>query len=427
VNSSAKNKNDKSTDLALARFAVIAPLVCRNLERPDRNAVRSEILKTCWEFPDGKRKLVAERTLRSWVASYIADGFAGLRTKSRSTKGLCRAISKATLDRAIELRLELPCRSTRAIVDILRKEGLTERISNSTLNRQLRMRGYSKTSLKDEAGVFQRWQQQTANDLWQCDTAVGPSIPDTRRSGRLLPTKLIIAIDDASRRCVHAQFYWDEKLPSVQQCLKFAIRNCGKPRRLLFDNGPAFRSNELAECFAELGIEISFCQPYSPSSKGKIERMIRSLKEDFYREIQHAPLNSIDDLNSALHQWILAYNARPHSGLRGATPLERWVRDSIHIIDIDESVLEGAFASRSQRTVHERTATVTIGNIAFQASPELAGQDIEVRWNRDSYDNAVELWQDGRFVETATKAKVEANVDFARRETMRVRSRRVAE
>jgi hypothetical protein len=237
------------------------------------------------------------------------------------------------------------------------------------------------------------------------------------------PTKLIIFIDDASRRCVHAQFCWDEKVATVQQCLKFAIRNCGKPRRLLFDNGPAFRSKELAECCAELGIEVSFCRPYSPSSKGKIERMIRSLKEDFYCEVEHSNIDCIDDLNSLLHQWILAYNARPHSGLRGSTPLERWVRDSLQVTNVDESILEGAFASRFQRTVHERTATVTIGNILFQASSHLAGKDIEVRWNGDSHGAIVELWQDGKFVETATKAQVGTNVDFKRRESLRARSR----
>lgn len=151
--------------------------------------------------------------------------------------------------------------------------------------------------------------------------------------------------------------------------------------------------------------------------------MIRSLKEDFYCEIERSPVDRIDDLNSLLHQWILAYNARPHSGLHGTAPLERWVRDSLQITNVDESILEGAFASRSQRTVHERTATVTIGNIVFQASPNLAGQDIEVRWNGNAHGDTVELWQNGKFVEAATKANVAAHVDFKRRESLRARSR----
>lgn len=37
--------------------------------------------------------------------------------------------------------------------------------------------------------------------------------------------------------------------------------------------------------------------------------------------------------------------------------------------------------------------------------------------------DTVELWQNGKFVETATKAQVGVHVDFKRRESLRARSR----
>ncbi|ABO50541.1 transposase [Desulforamulus reducens MI-1] len=37
--------------------------------------------------------------------------------------------------------------------------------------------------------------------------------------------------------CVHAEFYWDEKLPRLEDSLKKAILRHGVPEKLYVDNG----------------------------------------------------------------------------------------------------------------------------------------------------------------------------------------------
>ena len=56
----------KADDLALARYSVIAPLVCRQLGPGERTDTRNQILAAVHAFPDGARK-VSERCLSRWV------------------------------------------------------------------------------------------------------------------------------------------------------------------------------------------------------------------------------------------------------------------------------------------------------------------------------------------------------------------------
>jgi transposase len=155
----------KETQLALAKFAVIAPLICRTLQHGDSPLVRRDILASIHEFPDGKHRMVAERTLRQWLAQYRKAGLEGLKRAPSGKRGQLTAISKQTLERAKELRLEVPSRSVRRIMEMLKSEGCTLTFSKTTLNRCLREAGLTRRSTKDISGTYQRWQQATANDL----------------------------------------------------------------------------------------------------------------------------------------------------------------------------------------------------------------------------------------------------------------------
>lgn len=50
---------DERMKMALFRFGVIAPLVCRRLEKAERQGVRYQIGEQLYEWPNGRVKQVA--------------------------------------------------------------------------------------------------------------------------------------------------------------------------------------------------------------------------------------------------------------------------------------------------------------------------------------------------------------------------------
>ena len=406
---------DKRTDWARFRFSVIAPLVCRKLSEEQRRAVRQDILSQTFITPDGNEKRVASRTLNEWVARHRKGGFDGLLEIRRKTLGANRAIPKKLLDRAEELRREEESRSVKVILRLLSAERFDiAGISKTTLNLHLNQRGASKARLSGAKGAYQRWEQEHANALWQSDTSKGVWLPDPSNPKQLKQTRLVSFIDDATRVCTHAEFYWDEKLPSLVDCFRKALLKRGKPERMLFDNGFIFHSNTIEIMCAQLGIAVSFCKPYSPSSKGKVEKHYRTIKSGFYKEAEHSGLSTLDELNQFFFAWLTKeYHHSKHSSL-GITPIERWRQDEQSLCRVSPEEIRRALMLRTNRHVNNRTALIRLDNRTYQVSPELAGCIVEARWHVHREDH-VEVWRDGKLIEIANLTTAKVNIDFTRR------------
>jgi hypothetical protein len=410
--------SDKKLAWAKFRFSVIAPLVCRRFEdETHRRAVRADILNSIFVTPDGHQKRVGKRTLSDWVTRYSRGGFDALVDVTRSTFGTCRAIPPDLLDRAEQLRREIDVRSVRSIMSLLRAEGFDiSKISKSTLNSQLTRRGASRGTLSPDKGAHQRWEQGYANKLWQADTSAGIWLPDPTNPKTVKRTKLISFIDDATRVCTHAEFYWDEKLPSLIDCFRKALLKRGKPDRLLCDNAFIYHSTTMELVCAQLQppIEISFCQPYSPESKGKIEKHYRTIKDAFYIEASHAGLTSIDELNQFFWAWLTReYHHVVHTGI-GVTPLERWRKDEHLLRRVTPDDIRRALMLRTRRQVNKKTALIRMDNRFYQASRDLAGTRVDIRWPAGQPDQ-LEIWRDGKLIELAQHTTASANIDFTRR------------
>lgn len=287
------------------RFAVIAPLVCRRMDEAQRREEKRRILQTSFTTPVGDQRMVADRTLRSWIARYRIYGVDGLmRTTSRAA-GKCEAIPESILNEAVTLRRELRTRSIKGILSVLRAKGFdVSQISRSTMNFHLNRLGVSKEKHASEKGTFQPFQKDHANDLWQADCSGGIYLPDPHNKGQHKPTHLISMIDDATRVITHAAFYWDEKVPSLFDCFRKALLKHGKVGQLYTDNGACFKSHALARTCAQLDIELLHAQKYAPEGKGKIERHIGTTKSAFYEEAKHSGLQTLEQLNEFFFAWL---------------------------------------------------------------------------------------------------------------------------
>jgi len=122
--------NDTSTETALRRHEIIAPLLVPGLEKPKSAASGGRYLNGK-VYPRG-------HLVRRYLASYQKGRYDGLKPKTRSDTGKLKAIPQEILDRA-ELKQELPERSVRRIIRILEGEGIVRKgeTSRSTLSRHL--------------------------------------------------------------------------------------------------------------------------------------------------------------------------------------------------------------------------------------------------------------------------------------------------
>jgi len=263
--------SDQAWELALARYAVIAPLVCRNLEPAERKILRKEILAAIHLFPGERYRRIAERTLRDWCLRYYRLGIDGLRDIARKDRGVPRAVPPEVIERAKALKAELPARSSRAIADLLVAEGQGA-IAASTLRYHLSRAELPPrpTGENGSAKAFRRFEHPHPNDCWQSDMSDGLWLPDPTDPSKMRKCYAHGFIDDHSRLVTHVQFYWRESLPALENCFRQAIAQHGIPRMVYWDNGSAFRARQLRKMAARLGTEVVFATPYAPEGKGLV-------------------------------------------------------------------------------------------------------------------------------------------------------------
>jgi putative transposase len=254
------------------RFDVISPLLDDQLDGAERAKLRQEILALTYTTPEGKNWRIARRTLRNWINRYRRGKLVALENQPSKTRGQMKALDEGVLEEAKGLRQRL---KTRSIQDILMHLKFTSdvdisKISQSTLNRHLNRVGATKGKNYSERGIFQHFQKEHINQLWQSDCSDGLYLPDPLGLKEVRQTTLITCIDDASRFCVHGQFYWTEQLPDLLDCFKTALTGRGRPNVLYTDNGSIYRANDLKSICTELGITLIHAEPYHPEGKDSI-------------------------------------------------------------------------------------------------------------------------------------------------------------
>jgi len=130
-------------------------------------------------------------------------------------------------------------------------------------------------------------------------------------------------IDDHSR-VAYAEICADEKAATAIGVLRRAVAwyadHGVHVRRVLSDNGSAYKSHAWRDTCAELGITHKRTRPYRPQTNGKIERFHRTLADGWAYARKY---ESNTQRNQALPGWIHFYNHhRQHSAIR-ATPISR--------------------------------------------------------------------------------------------------------
>lgn len=398
------------------RFEVISPLLDDRLDGAEKARLRQEVLAKTYTTPDGKIWRIAERTLRNWLNRYRRGQLTELENRPNKTRGQMKVLDESVLAKAKGLRERM---RTRSIQDILMHLKYTSdidvsKISASTLNRHLNRIGARKDKNYSERGIFQHFQKEHINQTWQSDCTDGLYLPDPTGLKEVRQTTLITCIDDASRFCVHGQFFWSEQLVDLLDCFKTALTARGRPRCLYTDNGSIYTSHDLKSICTDLGIALKHSEVQHPEGKGKQERHYLTIQMRFYKEATKAGIVTLQELNEFFWAWLdECYHKVKHNSLK-MTPLERWQQEEDSIKRLSQEEIQRCMQLRTRRTVDTKTALIRLDGRRYQASRSLAGKRLQVRWPFDDI-SAVNIWQSGAFVERAELFVPSSDIDYSKR------------
>lgn len=402
--------------IALFRFSILGALLHRPLARGELRAEMARLAEREYVIPGSERTRIGPKTLEGWYYAYRREGLAGLEPRPREDRGVSK-LPPAVQEALLAAKRENPRRSIRQLRLLMEQSGVVAKgtLSRSAIHRLLQAQGLSRPSGASSEPVERRaFVAEFAGDLWYGDVLHGPKL---LVNGNWRKGYLVSLMDDASRLIAHSAFALDEGALSIEGVLQQAVLKRGLPKRLVVDNGAAYRAHTLQAVCARLGIHLIHCRPYAPEGKGKLERWHRTLRDQFLSEIDFAQGVTIEDANARLWAWLEAiYHRQPHGGLDdGLTPLARYQRDLPRIRTLGPlaSQIETLFYHRIERLVR-RDGTVSYQGTRFEVPYALAGRT--VRLVVDPHRGRVVGVEDaeGRSLGAATPLDALANLDRPR-------------
>jgi transposase InsO family protein len=367
---------------ALFRHAILGDLLSRNLRRGQLRPALTHLAQQDYQDHQGRPRRAAYKTLEEWFYKYRKGGFEALKPRPRSDRNKSRVLAEDLQQLVLDMKREDPGRSAHLI---LRELELAGRIgagqaSESSVQRLLRRHGLSVPRMVWDHAARYRWEAAVCGELWQADALHGPLLmnPATGRTQRVIVFGLI---DDRSRLMPYLEGGFGETEQRFLTVLYQAMARRGIVRKLLLDNHASFSGYDLRLLCARLGIHLVHSRPGDAPSKGKIERIWRTLRAQLIDRLDLDRVTTLDEFNLRLWTWVeTEYHRQPHSSLSGRTPLEVWESEADQIRWAeDPQKLEQNFYGEAERFVRN-DSTVQWRGVFYEVPPYLRRQRVRLRY-----------------------------------------------
>ena len=368
----AAGRRRRAQTIALWRWAMVEPAMDPALTARQRGAVVRQLAAREHEGPSGAPVSVSRRTIDRWVVLRRDGGFDALVPSPRQS---APRIEADVVELAVGLKMENPARTAAQVRRILAAR-LGWAPSERAIQRWFTARELHARPDGQPPQAFGRFQADAVNEIWTADLMNGPQV-----GGR--GCHLAAIIDDNSRFLPGYQFIRRPDAVRFAGVLRGAITRYGIPRVLYTDNGSCFADESLARVCAVLGIKLTHSQPGRPMGRGKIERVLETIQQQFLVEItgdeQHParhPVSSLEELNDLLDRWVrTVYHARVHSET-GQAPQARYAAAGPPALP-EPVLLREAFRWSAIRLVR-KTATIALEGNVYSVDPFLAGRKVEL-------------------------------------------------
>jgi transposase InsO family protein len=274
-----------------------------------------------------RRHGVARQTVHEWLRRYADEGLGGLVDRSPKPLSCPHQMVPVTEARIVTLRREHPGWGPSRIRWQLEREGVVPLPGRSAVYRALLRHGLVEgRKRRRRREDYRRWERSRAMQLWQMDVMGRVFLADG------VEVKVVTGIDDHSRFIVSAKLVVRATARPVCQALAEAVARHGIPDQILTDNGKVFTARFgtgpgpvlFDRICADNGIRHVLTAPYSPTTTGKVERLHKTMRAEFFTAA-NGRFAALGDLQSALDEWVTEYNtARPHQSCGGRPPVERF-------------------------------------------------------------------------------------------------------
>ncbi|MGL5718649.1 MAG: DDE-type integrase/transposase/recombinase [Paraclostridium sp.] len=377
-------------EIALFRYSLIAPILNENFLHKNVSEYLKDVCGRQYDVPLGLKKEYAPATLKEWLRVYKLKGIDGLYPKNRNDKGSSRKLKLEIKEIILKLKQENPRRTAKSIHQeiIVRNIVKPSEISLSTVQRYLKNNAYSEIITVKDRRAFEF---ENPNDCWQSDISVGPYLTI---NGKKHKTYIIAFLDDSSRLIVSCKAFETDNLIAVLSVFKDAIAKRGVPKKVFFDNGKVFRAMQMELICASLGTTLCFAEPYSPQSKGKIERWFQTLQKQWQYLLDTSSFASIDELNESLNKYVESqYNSTVHSSIK-AKPIDKFLSNHNELRLLSSQELNNSFLHRVIRKV-KNDSTVSIDNKIYEVPTQYIGNKINIRYDPTNTEEAFVFSENG--------------------------------
>lgn len=359
---------DSRREIGLFRYSLIRDAADQALSARERGRLVRAIAGREHLGPDGRVVRVARGTVDRWLRAYRHGGFEALVPRPRVTP---LRTSAGMLELAFGLKRERPERTAAQVHEIMRATVGDGVPGLRTLQTHLAREGLNvRADGRSPGKVYGRFEAGARNQLWTGDGLHGP-ILDGAAARRAV---LLAFIDDHSRLLVGWRWGTGEDVFRLEAALRSGLMSRGVPDAVLVDRGSAFVSSQLLRACAVLGVKLVHASPRAATTKGKIERFFRTVRDQFLVEIDDGV--ELAELNRLFSAWLeVVYHRRVHSET-GQTPLARFDAAGAPPLPTP-ALLREAFLWSQERTV-TKTATVSLHGNQYEVDPALVGRKVEL-------------------------------------------------
>jgi len=369
--------------LALRRMSLVQAVIELLQRHWPLSAALEQVASTQALAGEGETppRFLARRTLEDWYYAFKHGGFEALKPKARSDRGKPRRLSAKQQQWILEQVRTFPGVAVKLLYRQWKQADpalpALSAVYRWLEHNDLDAHGRRYLLRQNIPGPTKVFEAPGVNDLWIVDFSPGPFLA---LHPKTVATHLCLIVDDHSRLIPYAAYGLCADTQALLGCLKQALRRRGLPRKLYTDNGGPFINQHLKIVCANLGIRLIHSKVGQPWSRGKVERMFRTLQQDFEAGLRlpGQAVGSLEELNGKLARWLQeVYHPRRHEGI-GESPQERFARALPLLRLLDPHLdLDRLFYTRIDRVVR-KDGTVRIDNDLYEVNLALRGLKVQL-------------------------------------------------
>jgi transposase InsO family protein len=381
------DNEEKKRLMALFKYSIIGPILNNTTGYKTIKEYCQSLISSDIRDPFGRTAHISYSSISHWLHNYRVYGFDdGLVPRRRADKGAFRKCPDNLKDEVVNILKDKPRVSSIIIYETLITNNVIQR-TNVSLRTISRLMNVIKAEKKQSpTKEYRRYEVSSINEVWHGDSSSGPWLHIDKKK---YPLHIIALIDDASRLIVGCRIVFNDNVENLFVVIKEAVSKYGIPQKFVFDNGSNYKSEQTNLLIARLGTTLKYCPPRTPTSKAKIERWFKTLKEQWLANISFRDFKSIEEYQKSLDEYVNQYNHRVHSSLENTSPFNRFFAEPEKIRRKENDKLDDDFLFTIQRK-STIDGIIRIKNMEFEAPIEYAKRLLTIRYSGDFQEVYVE-------------------------------------